>query len=257
MIDLAATLAARKRAGRRVLVPYLTAGLQEDWTSWIDCCAEAGADALEVGIPFSDPMMDGPVIQAASQRALDRGVTPSTLLAELARYDSPIPLAVMTYANLAVRPGLERFADELSAAGVSAAILPDLALEEVDAWAQVADRRGIATVMLVAPTTPDDRVAAITARARGFVYAVARLGVTGERPDLEDAYAEVVGRIRAATELPVLVGVGIAEPAQAAAAAEVADGVIVGSAFMRRILEGQTPAQLADYLGTLREALDR
>lgn len=256
-MDLAATLAAHKAAGHRILVPYLTAGLEDGWTDWIDRCAEAGADALEVGIPFSDPMMDGVVIQQASQRALDRGVTPGGVLEDLAGYASPIPLAVMTYANLAIRPGLRSFAEQLEAAGVSGAILPDLSLEEIEAWAEEADARGIATVMLVAPTTPDERVGAITERSRGFVYAVARLGVTGERPDLEDAYAEVVGRIRATTDLPILVGVGIADPGQAAAAAEVADGVIVGSAFMRRILEGDSPSQVQAYLAGIREALDR
>lgn len=257
MIDLASTLAGLKAEGQRILVPYLTAGLDNGWTSWIDTCAAAGADALEVGIPFSDPMMDGVVIQEASQRALDRGVTTVQVLEDLAGYEAPIPLAVMTYANLAIHPGLGHFASQLDAAGVSGAILPDLSLEEVGEWAAVADAHGIATVMLVAPTTPDDRVGAITERARGFVYAVARLGVTGERPDLEDAYASVVGRIRATTDLPILVGVGIAGPAQAAAAAEVADGVIVGSALMRRILEGASATEVQDFLGGIREALDR
>ena len=257
MRDLAASLAGAKAEGRRLLVPYLTAGLEDGWTSWIDLCAQAGADALEVGIPFSDPMMDGPVIQEASQRALDRGATPGSVLSDLTNYDAPIPLAVMTYANLAIRPGLGRFAEELEAAGVSAAILPDLALEEVGAWAAVADAHGIATVMLVAPTTPTGRVEQITARARGFVYAVGRLGVTGERPDLELDFTELVGRIRETTDLPVLVGVGIAGPREAAAAAEVADGVIVGSALMRRILEGDSPASVESFLGGIREALDR
>ncbi len=256
-MDLAASLAAAKAEGRRLLVPYLTAGLEDGWTRWIDHCADAGADALEVGIPFSDPMMDGPVIQEASQRALDRGATPGSVLADLSSYEAPVPLAVMTYANLAIRPGLDRFAEELSVAGVSGAILPDLSLEEVGAWAAVADSHGIATVMLVAPTTPVERVGQITARARGFVYAVGRLGVTGERPDLELDFTDLVGRIRATTDLPVLVGVGIAGPREAAAAAAVADGVIVGSALMRRILEGESPAEISAFLGGIREALDR
>ncbi|MEI7746970.1 MAG: tryptophan synthase subunit alpha [Actinomycetota bacterium] len=257
MSNLAAVLAERKAAGRKSLVPYVTGGLSADWTRWIDTCVEGGADALEVGIPFSDPMMDGPVIQEASQLALDRGVSPSSVLKDLEGYEATIPLAVMTYANLALRPGLANFAQDLVSAGVSAAILPDLSLEEMAPWAEVADAHAIATVMLVAPTTSQERVEAITDRARGFVYAVARLGVTGERPDLEDSYGSIVEGIRSCTELPILVGVGISGAKQAAAAAEVADGVIVGSALMRRILAGEHPQQIVEFLAEIREALDR
>jgi tryptophan synthase alpha chain len=242
MSNLAAVLAERKAAGRKSLVPYVTGGLSADWTRWIDTCVEGGADALEVGIPFSDPMMDGPVIQ---------------VLKDLEGYEATIPLAVMTYANLALRPGLANFAQDLVSAGVSAAILPDLSLEEMAPWAEVADAHAIATVMLVAPTTSQERVEAITDRARGFVYAVARLGVTGERPDLEDSYGRIVEGIRSCTELPILVGVGISGAKQAAAAAEVADGVIVGSALMRRILAGEHPQQIVEFLAEIREALDR
>ncbi|MEI6454354.1 MAG: tryptophan synthase subunit alpha [Actinomycetes bacterium] len=257
MSDLAGILAERKTAGRKSLIPYVTGGLSADWTRWIDTCVEGGADALEVGIPFSDPMMDGPVIQEASQLALDRGVTPRSVLRDLESYSAAIPLAVMTYANLALRPGLASFAQDLVSAGVSGAILPDLSLEEMNPWAEVADAHAIATVMLVAPTTPKERVESITARARGFVYAVARLGVTGERPDLEDNYGGVVEGIRSCTDLPILVGVGIASAKQAAAAAQVADGVIVGSALMRRILAGESPQEIVDFLSEIREALDR
>ena len=216
----------------------------------------AGADAIEVGIPFSDPMMDGPVIQEAGLRALGRGTVPDRVIEDIARAEAPVPIAVMTYYNIVYRAGHKRMASSLAAAGVTGAIIPDLSLEEVGPWAAEADAAGVATVLLVAPSSPDDRVARICARARGFVYAVGRMAVTGERTDVGGDAAAVVARIRAHTDLPVCVGVGVSTPAQAAEVCEVADGVVVGSALVRRLLEGEGPEGAAAFIGSLRAAID-
>lgn len=253
---LEAALRAGRAAGRKLLVPYVTGGLGEDWTDAVRAVADAGADAVEVGIPFSDPVMDGPVIQAASERALAAGTTPDTVLDGLRGIDAGVPLAVMTYYNICFRLGHERFARSLLDAGVSAAILPDLPLEEVGPWAAVADDVGIETVLLAAPTAPEERLPRICARSRGFVYAVGLLGVTGERATLATSATVIAARLKAVTDLPVLVGVGVSDAAQAVEACEVADGVVIGSAVVRRLLEGEGPPGVAAFVGEVRAALD-
>ena len=253
---LESTLRARRDAGHKLLVPYLTGGLDDDWLLVLEALAGAGADAVEVGIPFSDPMIDGTVIQESSLRALGRGTTPEGVLADLSRVDVGVPLVVMTYYNLIYRAGHARIAGSMRQSGVSGAIIPDLPLEEVGSWADAADAEDVATVLLVAPSTPDDRIGAICARSRGFVYAVGRMGVTGEQAVLADSARQVAGRIRAATDLPVCVGIGVSTPDQAATVCEVADGVVVGSALVRRLLEGAGPDGAAEFVGSLRAAID-
>ena len=253
---LEASLRAGRDAGRKLLVPYLTGGLDDEWLLVLEALAGAGADAIEVGIPFSDPMIDGAVIQESSLRALQRGITPEGVLADLSRVDVGVPLVVMTYYNLIYRAGHERIAGSMQQSGVRGAIIPDLPLEEVGSWAEAADDHDVATVLLVAPSTPDERIAAICERARGFVYAVGRMGVTGEQVVLADSAREVARRIKAHTDLPVCVGIGVSTPEQAAAVCEVADGVVVGSALVRRLLEGAGPEGAADLVGSLRVAMD-
>jgi tryptophan synthase alpha chain len=231
-------------------------GMTEDWVDSLVAVVAAGADAVEVGIPFSDPMMDGPVIQEAAVRALARGTVPGEVLDGIAQAQIGTPVAVMTYYNLVFRAGHKRMARSLAGAGVAGAILPDLPIEEIGPWAAEADAAGIDTVLLVAPSSPPDRVARICERARGFVYAVARMGVTGERSDVGVDVARVVGRIREYTDMPVCVGVGVSTPAQAAEVCEVADGVVVGSALVRRLLAGAGPDGASEFVTALRQAID-
>ena len=248
------TLRARRTAGRKLLVPYVTGGL-DGWREAIEAAAAAGADAVEVGIPFSDPVMDGPVIQEASQRALEAGTTPAAILEELAKLDSGIPVAVMTYYNPVFRAGHDRFAGDLRQAGVSAAIVPDLPLEEAGPWCEAADRAGIETVLLAAPTTPDERLPRLCERSRGFVYSVGLLGVTGERSSLAATAVDLARRLKAVTDRPVLVGVGVSNAAQAREASMVADGVIQGASVVRRLLDGG-PEAVGAYVAEVRAALD-
>ncbi|MHB8438390.1 MAG: tryptophan synthase subunit alpha, partial [Acidimicrobiales bacterium] len=215
-----------------------------------------GADAVEIGIPFSDPMIDGPVIQEASMRALARGTTPTSVLAGRRRVDVGIPVWLMTYYTIVFRAGDTRYAHTLSDAGVAGAILPDLQLDEADSWCEAADEAGVATVMLVAPSTPDERVKRICARSRGFVYAVGLMGVTGERAALADSALEVAARCRSVTDVPVCVGIGISTPEHAVEACAVADGAVIGSALMRRLLDGQGPEGAATFIGDARRQLD-
>jgi tryptophan synthase alpha chain len=255
--SLEKALRARRDEGRKLLVPYITGGFP-GWKDAVRAAAAAGADALEIGIPFSDPVMDGPVIQEASQRALDAGTTPLTILDDVRDLDVSIPLSVMTYYNTVHHAGHERFAQQLAAAGISAAIVPDLPLEESGPWCSAADAAGVETVMLAAPTAPDARLPLICARARGFVYSVGLLGVTGERTALAATATALAGRLKAITDVPVLVGVGVSNAEQAVEASKVADGVVQGASVMRRLLEGGADGAdaVGAYVAEVRAALD-
>jgi tryptophan synthase alpha chain len=257
LAELENRLRAARDHGRKILVPYVTGGLDGEWTDVVRAIADAGADAVEVGIPFSDPVMDGPVIQEASQRALDRGATPQSVLDDVRDVDAGVPLAVMTYYNIAFHMGHERFARSLVSAGVDAAILPDLPLEEAGPWCTAADAAGVETVMLAAPTAPDDRLPRVCERSRGFVYGVGLLGVTGERSAVAESALVIAKRLKAVTDKPVLVGIGVSTADQARALCELADGVIVGSALVRRLLDGAGPLGAAAFVAELRQGLDR
>ncbi len=254
---LETALRARRDAGHKLLVPYVTGGLGPDWLEVVRAVAAAGADAVEIGIPFSDPVMDGPVIQRASAEALASGATPQGIIAALAGADAGVPLAVMTYYNIVVRAGHRRMASLLAEAGVSGAIVPDLPLEELDGWGEEADLAGVESILLVAPTSPTARVKAICARSRGFVYGVGVMGVTGERASLGKSALDVAARCKKETDTPVLVGVGVSNPQQARQVVAVADGVVVGSALVHRLLEGGGPEAAAVFVAELRAEIDR
>jgi tryptophan synthase alpha chain len=249
-------LRTARATGRKLLVPYITGGLGEDWCDTVRAVAAAGADAIEIGIPFSDPVMDGPTIQRASDLALGVGTTPQSVLDALRHIDAGVPLAVMTYANIAFHAGWERFASQLHDAGVAAAILPDLPLEESADWCAAADAHGVETVLLAAPTAPDERLPRVCARARGFVYAVGLLGVTGAREELAASALVIARRLKGVTDKPVLVGVGIGSPAQAVEVCASADGVVIGSVVVQRMLDHGGPEGVASLVREYRDALD-
>jgi tryptophan synthase alpha chain len=245
---IAAAFAGATR--RAALMPYLMGGFPtvEASVAIGEAYADGGADLVELGVPFSDPLADGPVIHAAGTRALQEGATLHHVLQAGAAIARRVPVVLMCYANPMFARGIERFADELAANGISGLIVPDLPLEEAPAVLEACDAAGVALVPLVAPTSPAERLAAIGARARGFLYTVSVTGTTGERAGGDSA--AILSRAKACTEVPVALGFGISTPQQAAAAADAgADGVIVGTRLVRAAAEavdaGEDPAAAA------------
>jgi tryptophan synthase alpha chain len=230
--------------GRAALMPYLMGGFPDVPTSLAigEAYVDGGADLIELGVPFSDPLADGPVIHAAGTKALENGTTINDVLTVCRQLSERVPVIMMLYANLVLARGAEAFARRLADAGASGLIVPDLPLEESDEVLAACDAAGLALVPLVAPTTPDERMARIGARARGFVYTVSVVGTTGERAALSDTFGSLVARTKAVTDVPVALGFGIGNPEQAAqAAVSGADGVIVGSRLVRAAAESDDP----------------
>lgn len=249
-------LRAVRASGRKILVTYVTGGLVPDWTASVEAMVAAGADLVEIGIPYSDPVMDGPTIQEASSRALAEGANPGAILDTLARVDIAVPLVAMTYYNVVYRAGHLRFARMLADAGVRGAIIPDIPLEESAQWEEDARSEGVAPVLLAAPVTPDERLVRICSRASGFVYGVNLMGVTGERATVGGSAAVLAKRLKAVTDLPVVMGFGISGPEQAVAAAAQADGVVIASALMRILLDGGGPEEAGAAVAAIRAELD-
>ena len=241
------TLAAAKAEGRAALIAYLPAGFPtvEGGIEAVKAVLESGADVVEVGLPHSDPVLDGPVIQTADDIALRGGVRIADVLRTVreAYVATGKPVLVMTYWNPIDRYGVERFTAELAEAGGAGCILPDLPVQESALWREHADKHGLATVFVVAPSSKDERLAEITAVGSGFVYAASLMGVTGTRESVGAQAQELVERTRATgTGLAVCVGLGVSNAVQAAEVARFADGVIVGSAFVKRMLDAPDPA---------------
>ena len=231
-------------AKRAALMPYLMGGYPDAATSLAigQAYADAGADLVELGVPFSDPLADGPVVHAAGSAALAGGITVDGVLRVADELAPRVAVVVMCYANLVLARGPERFAGDLAAAGASGLIVPDLPLEEAPVVLAACDAAGVALVPLVAPTTPDERLRLIGERARGFLYAVSVAGTTGERATSGSAAADIIARAAAATRVPVALGFGISTPEQARDAADAgADGVIIGSRLVRAAGEAVDP----------------
>ncbi|MFI9598842.1 tryptophan synthase subunit alpha [Streptomyces sp. NPDC004069] len=244
---LADTLAAAKAEGRSALIAYLPAGFPtvDGGIEAVKAVFDGGADVVEVGLPHSDPVLDGPVIQTADDIALRGGVRIADVMRTVkeAHAATGKPVLVMTYWNPVDRYGVERFTAELAEAGGAGCILPDLPVQESALWREHAEKHGLATVFVVAPSSKDERLAEITAAGSGFVYAASLMGVTGTRESVGSQAQDLVERTRATgTGLPVCVGLGVSDRAQAAEVAGFADGVIVGSAFVKRMLEAPDPA---------------
>jgi tryptophan synthase alpha chain len=252
---IAAAFSGHGRAA--ALMPYLMGGYPDVPTS-IDCglaAVDAGADLLELGIPFSDPLADGPVIHDAATQALRKGVRLHDVLGVARELGSQVPVVLMVYANVVLARGPERFADDAAGAGATGLIVPDLPHDEAEATRAACDAAGLALVPLAAPSTTSERLADIGRDARGFVYTVSLTGTTGERDELPPGLADTVERVRAASDVPVAVGFGISTAAHARRVAEIADGVIVGSRIVRAAGEGgavavgQVVSELAEGLG--------
>jgi tryptophan synthase alpha chain len=242
---LAEEFAAARGEGRSLLVAYLPAGFptQDGGVAALRAMVESGVDVVEVGLPYSDPLMDGPTIQDAVDRALAAGTRTRDVLRTVeAVAATGAPTLVMSYWNPIERYGVDAFARDLAAAGGAGVITPDLLPEEAGPWRAAADATGLDPVFLVAPSSTDARIASTAAACRGFVYAASTMGVTGVRSAVGGRAAELVARVRAATDLPVAVGLGVSSAGQAAEVAAYADGVIVGSAFVRALLDAPDEA---------------
>jgi tryptophan synthase alpha chain len=242
---IAQAFAAARGQGRAAFIPFLSGGLPSLAASGqllleLD---RAGAEIIEVGIPFSDPMADGPVIQQASKLALDAGATPTGVLDLIAGLKGQLqaPVVVMTYYNPVLNLGLEAFARRAASAGVAGVIVPDLPPEEAAPWLKAARAAGLDTIFMAAPTTPPERLGKLLECCTGFLYYVSMTGVTGSGLSLDQEVLGGIERVRGAAGLPVAVGFGVAEPGQAAILGRVADGVIVGSALVKLVLQAASP----------------
>ena len=242
-------------------MPYLMGGFPDQGTATAvaGAYADAGADLIELGVPFSDPLADGPTIHAADTAALAAGATLESVLETCAAVGDRVPVAVMVYANMVLATGAVEFADVATQAKASGVIVPDLPLEEQGPIRDALGERGLALVPLVAPTTPADRRAQICARAEGFVYLVSTVGVTGERDELPPELTKLIGAAQDEASVPVAVGFGISTPEQAATVGEVADGVIIGTRLVRAVADAPdrdaAVGAVSDFLRATRSAL--
>lgn len=248
---IGAAFRAAKDEGRAALMPYMMAGYPDREASLAVANAYAeSADLVELGVPFSDPLADGPTIHAAGTRALEGGATLDTALEVCAEISERVPVVFMVYANMVLaHGGAEAFAERALGAGAAGAIVPDLPLGEAEPVREAFTAAGLALVPLVAPTTPAERRARICVAAQGFVYVVSTVGTTGERDEVSAELTELVAATKAEAEVPVAVGFGIGTPAQAAQVGEIADGVIIGSRLVRAAGEGAGPEGAAEAVG--------
>jgi tryptophan synthase alpha chain len=260
--SIADVFATARAEGRAALMPYLMGGFpdQDTATAVARAYADAGADLIELGVPYSDPLADGPTIHAADTAALAAGATLESVLETCAAVAESVPVALMVYANMVLATGPAEFAGKAAAAGAAGVIVPDLPLEERGPIAEALAARGLALIPLIAPTTPAERRAEICNSAQGFVYLVSTVGVTGERAQLPAELMELIEAAKRDAEVPVAVGFGISTPEHAAAVARQADGVIIGTRLVREV--GDAPDRdaavrgVSKFLQATREALE-
>jgi tryptophan synthase alpha chain len=259
VISISSTFEECRAAGRAALVPYVTAGYPEANSTLpvLEALVAAGADVLEVGIPFSDPLADGPTIQRSSFLSLSHGTTVRRVLADVARFREThqTPVVLFTYLNPVLRYGVEAFVRDAVEAGAQGLLVTDLPAGSDPDVERTVTESPLDLIRLVAPTTPPERIAEAVAGGSGFVYYISRTGVTGASSDLRASLAEEVDRLKAAIPLPVAVGFGISTPEQARAVAEVADGVVVGSALIQALDAGGI-AGASTFLAALRRGMD-
>lgn len=253
---IGSAFATARSENRAALMPYMMGGFPDRETSAavIDAYADAGADLIELGVPYADPLADGPVIHAAATRALAAGATLDAVLADCRRVAARLPVVPMTYANMILARGPQRFARELAEAGAAGAIVPDLPPEEGGEIAAELRAAGLALIPLIAPTTPPERRARICGEAEGFIYLVSDTRTTGERDALPESLGALIEATKADSPVPVAVGFGIGTPEQAAAVGRSADGVIVGTRLVRAADEGGSPEGAARAVGEFIEA---
>ncbi|MGQ0548926.1 MAG: tryptophan synthase subunit alpha [Armatimonadota bacterium] len=262
MSRITAAFATLRERNRRALIPFAMGGdpSLEATEAFLTCFSESGADLLEIGVPFSDPIADGPINQRAAQRALATGVTLPDILDLVARVRPRLqqPIVLLSYYNPILQFGVDRFCAQAASAGVDGVVIPDLPAEEGGALRAAAQPHGVDVIFLAAPTSTDARLSLVAASSRGFVYCVSLAGVTGVRATLSADVGALIGRLRRHTSLPVCVGFGVSTPDHARQVAEVADGVIVGSAVVAVIERdgAAATAALAAFLRSLREGVD-
>jgi tryptophan synthase alpha chain len=263
MSELEKSTAALRARGKKALVAFLTAGYPDDasFADLVTASVDAGCDVIEIGIPFSDPIADGPVIQAASSAALARGVTLRSVLRQIEKFAprSTVPLVCMSYINPVLRMGIDAFAEIARTSGFDGVIFPDVSFEESGEFRPALRARGLAYIDLIAPTSDGTRVRAIAGASHGFVYVVSVTGVTGARSALPGGVTELADRVRAATDTPVYVGFGVSTPEQAAEVARHADGVIIGSRLMSLAADGNAAHaghRVGIFLSAARKAVD-
>lgn len=258
MTQLEAVMAKVRAENRAALIAYIPAGFpsQDGCAKAIKVLAEAGVDAIEIGFPYSDPVMDGPVIQEAADISLKGGTQAADVFAALkVASDTGVAAVVMTYWNPIARYGVEKFAQSIADNGGSGVITPDLTIEESDEWIAATKKSGINPIYVVAPSTKDERLKGVTAKTGGFVYAASMMGVTGTRSTVASSASELVARVRTVTDLPISVGLGVSTREQAKSLAAYADGVIVGSAFIKLLLDAPSEQAGLDAISNLAKEL--
>lgn len=245
-----------KNSGKKILIPYIMSGdpSLEDTKRFISELEEAGADMIELGVPFTDPLADGPVIQRAHERALKQGVTLKKVLAlvEEIRQHSKIPLILMTYYNPVFKYGIEAFVKEAVRVGVNGVIVPDLIPDEADEFIRYAGQYGLDTIFLLAPTSTEERIKKVIKSSTGFIYYVSITGITGAKLLMDESMKDTLNLIKTLTKKPIAVGFGVSNPEEASVVAGLADGVIVGSAIVRLVSEGR---DINGFVKAIREAI--